>query len=89
MCLTRSEANAETSSSDAFHVIPIAGMLSLQQRVHEIAIGVQRDFPTLQPSRRRVPNAHRHQSRILSLPMFAEITTQQQEVVVNLIRAFG
>jgi dTDP-4-amino-4,6-dideoxygalactose transaminase len=35
------------------------------------------------------PNAHRHQGRILSLPMFAEITTQQQNTVVDLIRAFG
>lgn len=35
------------------------------------------------------PNAHRHQSRILSLPMFAEITAQQQQVVVDLISAFG
>jgi len=35
------------------------------------------------------PNAHRHQGRILSLPMFAEITAQQQNTVVNLIRAFG
>jgi dTDP-4-amino-4,6-dideoxygalactose transaminase len=37
----------------------------------------------------RFPNAHRHQSRILSLPMFAEITPQQQQAVVDLIRAFG
>ncbi|MEH2526345.1 MULTISPECIES: DegT/DnrJ/EryC1/StrS family aminotransferase [unclassified Bradyrhizobium] len=35
------------------------------------------------------PNAYRHQSRILSLPMFAEITAQQQKAVVDLIRAFG
>jgi dTDP-4-amino-4,6-dideoxygalactose transaminase len=35
------------------------------------------------------PNAHRHQGRILSLPMFAEITAQQQKTVVDLIRAFG
>ncbi len=35
------------------------------------------------------PNAHRHQGRILSLPMFAEITPQQQESVIGLIRAFG
>jgi dTDP-4-amino-4,6-dideoxygalactose transaminase len=35
------------------------------------------------------PNAHRHQGRILSLPMFAEITAQQQQTVVDLIRAFG
>jgi dTDP-4-amino-4,6-dideoxygalactose transaminase len=34
------------------------------------------------------PNAHRHQGRILSLPMFAEITAQQQKTVVDLIRAF-
>jgi dTDP-4-amino-4,6-dideoxygalactose transaminase len=34
------------------------------------------------------PNAHRHQGRILSLPMFAEITAQQQQTVVDLIRAF-
>ena len=35
------------------------------------------------------PNAHRHQGRILSLPMFAEITPQQQQTVVDLIRTFG
>ncbi|KRR23780.1 erythromycin biosynthesis sensory transduction protein eryC1 [Bradyrhizobium retamae] len=35
------------------------------------------------------PNAYLHQSRILSLPMFAEITAQQQKAVVDLIRAFG
>lgn len=35
------------------------------------------------------PNAYRHQSRILSLPMFAEITAQQQKTVVDLIRTFG
>src|SRR5882724_7219657 len=34
------------------------------------------------------PNAHDQQSRILSLPMFAEITRNQQEEVINLIRAF-
>src|ERR1700733_1292097 len=35
------------------------------------------------------PSAHRHQGRILSLPIFAEITAQQQNTVVDLIRAFG
>jgi dTDP-4-amino-4,6-dideoxygalactose transaminase len=35
------------------------------------------------------PNAHRHQGRILSLPMFAEITAEQQREVVELIRGFG
>jgi dTDP-4-amino-4,6-dideoxygalactose transaminase len=34
------------------------------------------------------PNAHRQQSRILSLPMFAEITADQQRTVIDLIRAF-
>jgi dTDP-4-amino-4,6-dideoxygalactose transaminase len=34
------------------------------------------------------PNAHRHQSRILSLPIFAEITAQQQRTVIDLIRSF-
>src|SRR6267378_4765469 len=33
------------------------------------------------------PNAHRQQSLILSLPMFAEITADQQKMVVDLIRA--
>src|ERR1700712_1486760 len=35
------------------------------------------------------PNTHRHQGRILSLPMFAEITAEQQGEVVELIRGFG
>jgi dTDP-4-amino-4,6-dideoxygalactose transaminase len=34
------------------------------------------------------PNAFRHQGRILSLPMFAEITVDQQQEVIDLIRAF-
>src|ERR1700704_1062643 len=34
------------------------------------------------------PNAHRQQSRILSLPMFAEITADQQRTVIDLVRAF-
>ncbi|QOZ44033.1 erythromycin biosynthesis sensory transduction protein eryC1 [Bradyrhizobium sp. CCBAU 53340] len=35
------------------------------------------------------PNAHRHQSRILSLPMFAEITPEQQSAVIDLVAKFG
>jgi dTDP-4-amino-4,6-dideoxygalactose transaminase len=31
------------------------------------------------------PNAHRQQSRILSLPMFAEITQAQQDEVIDLV----
>jgi dTDP-4-amino-4,6-dideoxygalactose transaminase len=34
------------------------------------------------------PNAHRQQGRILSLPMFAEITADQQRTVIDLIHAF-
>lgn len=34
------------------------------------------------------PNAFRHQGRILSLPMFAEITAEQQGEVIELIQAF-
>ena len=34
------------------------------------------------------PNAHREQSRILSLPIFAEITREQQYEVIDLIRSF-
>jgi dTDP-4-amino-4,6-dideoxygalactose transaminase len=34
------------------------------------------------------PNAHRDQGRILSLPMFAEITSAQQDEVIDLIRKF-
>ena len=34
------------------------------------------------------PNAHCAQSRILSLPMFAEITPEQQRTVIDLIREF-
>jgi dTDP-4-amino-4,6-dideoxygalactose transaminase len=32
------------------------------------------------------PNAHRDQGRILSLPMFAGITPEQQNEVIGLIR---
>src|SRR3954463_4019651 len=35
------------------------------------------------------PNAHRQQGRILSLPMFAEITAEQQRTVIDLIREFS
>lgn len=35
------------------------------------------------------PNAYRHQKRILSLPMYAEITAAQQQSVVDAVRAFG
>jgi dTDP-4-amino-4,6-dideoxygalactose transaminase len=34
------------------------------------------------------PNAHRDQDKILSLPMFAEITREQQDEVIRLVREF-
>ena len=34
------------------------------------------------------PNAYRDQGMILSLPMFAEITREQQDQVIDLVRAF-
>jgi dTDP-4-amino-4,6-dideoxygalactose transaminase len=34
------------------------------------------------------PNAFGQQSRILSLPMFAEITMDQQRTVIDLVREF-
>jgi dTDP-4-amino-4,6-dideoxygalactose transaminase len=37
---------------------------------------------------KQFPNAYRGQGRILSLPMFAEITRQQQDQVIDLVRAF-
>jgi dTDP-4-amino-4,6-dideoxygalactose transaminase len=36
----------------------------------------------------RFPNAFADQSRILSLPMFAEITRTQQDEVIDLVRKF-
>jgi dTDP-4-amino-4,6-dideoxygalactose transaminase len=35
------------------------------------------------------PNAHSDQARILSLPLFAEITLDQQHTVIDLVRQFG
>src|SRR6201996_2725944 len=35
------------------------------------------------------PNAHADQSRIVSLPMFAEITRAQQQTVIDLVRKFS
>jgi dTDP-4-amino-4,6-dideoxygalactose transaminase len=34
------------------------------------------------------PNAYRQQGAILSLPMFAEITREQQNEVIDLVRDF-
>jgi dTDP-4-amino-4,6-dideoxygalactose transaminase len=38
---------------------------------------------------RQFPNAFADQGKILSLPMFAEITPDQQRVVIDLVREFN
>jgi dTDP-4-amino-4,6-dideoxygalactose transaminase len=45
-------------------------------------------YGRLKHRREQFPNAHRDQSRILSLPMFAEITRDQQDEVIDLVRKF-
>jgi dTDP-4-amino-4,6-dideoxygalactose transaminase len=91
-------------ASDRTHVYHLYTIQHLQRdklAAHLSANGVQTAInypvalPYLEAYRRfghrpeQFPNAHRHQGRILSLPMFAEITAQQQKTVVDLIRAFG
>ena len=66
---------------------------------HLNANGVQTaiNYPTALPflaaingwaSARAIPNACADQSRILSLPMFAEITNDQLRNVIDLVRGF-
>src|SRR5205823_3662652 len=67
---------------------------------HLVANGVQTaiNYPTARPflaaysrfghSPEQFPNAYRQQSAILSLPMFAEITADQQRTVIDLVRSF-
>jgi dTDP-4-amino-4,6-dideoxygalactose transaminase len=60
----------------------------------QTAINYPAALPFLEAYRRlghrpeQFPNAHRDQSRILSLPMFAEITRAQQDEVIDRIRRF-
>jgi dTDP-4-amino-4,6-dideoxygalactose transaminase len=66
----------------------------LQAHGVQTAINYPIALPFLQAYRRlgnrpeQFPNAHRDESRILSLPMFAEITRQQQDEVIDLVRKF-
>jgi dTDP-4-amino-4,6-dideoxygalactose transaminase len=70
----------------------------LAQHLAERGIQTVINYPTalpFLPAYRRLghspaefPVAHRHQSRILSLPLFAEMTAQQMSAVVEAIRAF-
>jgi len=60
----------------------------------QTAINYPTALPFLEAYRRlghhpeQFPHAHRDQSRILSLPMFAEITRAQQDEVIDVIRKF-
>src|ERR1700712_835657 len=45
-------------------------------------------YSRFKPRPEQFPNAHRQQGRILSLPMFAEITPEQQNEVIELVRKF-
>jgi len=45
-------------------------------------------YSRLEARPEQFPNAYRAQGRILSLPMFAEITREQQDEVINLVREF-
>src|ERR1700724_1319884 len=56
---------------------------------YPVALPFLEDYRRFNHRAEQFPNAHRHQGRILSLPIFAEITAQQQQAVVDLIRAFG
>jgi dTDP-4-amino-4,6-dideoxygalactose transaminase len=83
-----------------YHLYTIQHPRRDELAIHLTAHGVQIaiNYPTALPfvgaySRLKhrpdqFPNAHRQQSRILSLPMFAEITREQQDEVIDLIRRF-
>ena len=45
-------------------------------------------YGRLQHRPEQFPNAYRDQSKILSLPMFAEITLEQQRTVIELVNDF-
>jgi len=86
--------------SHVYHLYTIKNPRRDELALHLNAHGVQTaiNYPTALPfleaySRLKArpeqfPNAHRDQSSILSLPMFAEITREQQDEVIELVRAF-
>ena len=45
-------------------------------------------YSRLEARPEKFPNAYRDQGSVLSLPIFAEITREQQQIVIDLIRAF-
>jgi dTDP-4-amino-4,6-dideoxygalactose transaminase len=66
----------------------------LNARGVQTAVNYPTALPFLEAYRRlnarpeQFPNAHRDQGRILSLPMFAEISGEQQNEVIELVRSF-
>jgi dTDP-4-amino-4,6-dideoxygalactose transaminase len=86
--------------SHVYHLYTIQHPRRDALAAHLNAHGVQTaiNYPTALPfleaySRLRArpeqfPHAHRDQGRILSLPMFAEITREQQSEVIDLVRKF-
>jgi len=86
--------------SHVYHLYTIKHPRRDELAMHLKAHGVQTaiNYPTALPfleaySRLKArpeqfPNAHRDQDSILSLPMFAEITREQQDEVIELVRAF-
>ncbi len=83
-----------------YHLYTIKHPLRDALAAHLNANGVQTaiNYPTALPflpayarfdhKPQQFPNAHGDQGRILSLPMFSEITPAQQEYVIRLIREF-
>jgi dTDP-4-amino-4,6-dideoxygalactose transaminase len=55
---------------------------------YPIALPFLEAYSRLDARTEQFPNAYRDQSRILSLPMFAEITREQQDEVIELVRKF-
>jgi dTDP-4-amino-4,6-dideoxygalactose transaminase len=91
---------AAADRSHVYHLYTIQHPRRDELAAHLNANGVQTaiNYPTALPflaaySRLKArpeqfPNAHREQGRILSLPMFAEITREQQDEVIDLVRGF-
>jgi dTDP-4-amino-4,6-dideoxygalactose transaminase len=89
-----------TGRTHVYHLYTIKHPRRDELAAHLDANGVQTaiNYPTALPfvtaySRfgprpEQFPNAHRDQSRILSLPMFAEITREQQNEVIDLVSEF-
>jgi dTDP-4-amino-4,6-dideoxygalactose transaminase len=89
-----------TDRSHVYHLYTIQHPRRDALAAHLSANGVQTaiNYPValpFLPAYRRLdhrpeqfPNAYRAQGRILSLPMFAEITREQQDEVIDLVRKF-